>query len=204
MGLKLAENNGFLEQFNEARIFENKNFLCSTPKPAYGIKSDCFISEIGTGDDIMIGNKSIKDYHKIVCSGYRVVLCDVKKLPEIDVSDCLEVLLTNCDFSKQTHFVFKDNARVNLIMAKKLPPDIDFSQCSEVSLCSCNLVEQHNLSFKDGATVNLYKAYNLPSVLDASPCEDIDLYNTDFSMVERLIFKNRKQMENSHVKLSDD
>ena len=76
--------------------------------------------------------------------------------------------------------------------------------CSDVALHWCDLAPLTNLSFKNDAIVDLCGVQNLPPLLDVSKCAEIDFFNCDFQNVERIVFKNREQMEKSKAEFSDN
>ncbi len=137
--------------------------------------------------------------------GARVMLQYFKNLPDnIDFSKCSKVHLEFCNLSNLPHLRFKDGAEVDLKSVQKLPESVDFSQCSKVRLENSDLSHLLYLRFKEGAVVDLRESRDFPPQLDVSMCSQVKFWGCNLEDVEQLVFKNREQMEESGVKLSDD
>ena len=133
----------------------------------------------------------------------KVELYEVKFLKNINVSDCDELKLVDCNLSGISELNFKKGAKVDLNSSRYLPPHLDFSSCSEVNLAYCDLSKQNDLCFEEGAKVNLKQVQNFPARLDFSKCAFVNLEYCNFNDVKSVIFKNREQMIKSEIEFPD-
>ena len=134
----------------------------------------------------------------------KVELHEVKFWKNINVSDCDELKLVDCNLSGISELNFKNGAKVDLNGSKGLPPHLDFSSCSEVHLAYCDLSKQNDLCFAEGAMVNLKQVQYFPPRLDFSKCAFVNLEYCNFNDVKSVIFKNREQMIKSEIEFPDD
>ena len=135
----------------------------------------------------------------------------------IDFSNCDEVTLEDVSLKNTPHF--KNGAKV-LLRAMYIDKDMDVSNCNEVEFNRCDASSDAVLKFKDGADVvfdycqsfqgqidfsncNRLKVVNSRlrgenGTLDFSNCEVLKLKDVELYRTEQVVFKNRKQMEDSY------
>ena len=80
---------------------------------------------------------------------------------------------------------------------------LDFYNNASVVLKDCNLCNVKKIILRKGSSVDLRGAVYLPSDLDVSMCDIVQMNNTDISKVKELKFKNKKQMEDSKLKIPE-
>ena len=85
--------------------------------------------------------------------------------------------------------------KINFKNVGNLPAVVDVSRCAEVNLSGNDLADVAPLYFRKGAKVILNGVQNPPRNLDFSQCAEVDFDGADWHRTERLIFRNRKQME---------
>ena len=80
---------------------------------------------------------------------------------------------------------------------------LDFYNNASVVLKDCNLCNVKKIILRNGSSVDLRGAVYLPSDLDVSMCDIVKMNNTDISKVKELKFRNKKQMEDSKLKIPE-
>ena len=119
---------------------------------------------------------------------------------ETDFSGCDEVFLKNILFpwDYKLNLKFKDGAKVKLKHLSNVElSGLDFSKCDEVLIRHCEREGKSLMKFKDGAKVTL-ECFRHYCPIDFSNCEVLKLKDVELYQTERVVFKNRKQMEDSY------
>ena len=134
--------------------------------------------------------------------GAQVIFSKARNLPlNLDISMCEYVDFYRCDL-EGIKLKFRDNSRIYLNSVISLPTDLDVSMCKEIGLCGLNL-KYCNLKFKKGAIVSMISAKSLPEKLDVSMCGGVKMTGANVSNVKELKFKNKRQMEDSEIKIPE-
>ncbi|MCM1324736.1 MAG: hypothetical protein NC218_11500 [Acetobacter sp.] len=153
-----------------------------------------------------ISSSYLSGSHKKVYTCEDDVRPNINKLPTdcpIYFSDKM-VDLSELDLASFNHFIFSENATVDLVHCKNLPENLDVSKCSKVNFSHSDLAPVKNLTFKKGSTVILAYCNNIPQTLDLSMCDRINL-STGFGISLDLSFlKNFTFAKNSKVSLSNN
>ncbi|MBP3688244.1 MAG: hypothetical protein J6J35_07810 [Alphaproteobacteria bacterium] len=129
--------------------------------------------------------------------------------PQIDFTNCSEVILSGRDTSKippqklkegSSFYYMPRNSETNFYLNNLPPlyPNVDISRCQNVTIVSTDLKNIPDLKFKDGANINLSGCQNLPKNLDLSKCAAVSLSGCDLSTLKNITFK-----ENAVIDLSD-
>ena len=131
-----------------------------------------------------------------------VTLSSCYNFPQ-DFSSCRKVKLENCSLNSKQPLRFRDNAEVVLNDMYRVSIKGDFSNCRSVTSNFCDLSALDNLCFQDDAQVGFsYTA--LPEQVDVSRCSKVRVYECDFKKVKRLVFQNKKQMDDWRIKFPEN
>ena len=137
-----------------------------------------------------------------------VALSSCYNFPQ-DFSSCRKVKLENCNLNSKQPLRFRDNAEVVLNDMYHVSIKGDFSNCRSVTSNFCDLSALDNLCFQDDAQVGFsYTA--LPEQVDVSRCSKVRVYECDFKnecdfkKVKRLVFQNKKQMDDWRIKFPEN
>ena len=131
-----------------------------------------------------------------------VTLSSCYNFPQ-DFSSCRKVKLENCNLNSKQPLRFRDNAEVVLNDMYRVSIKGDFSNCRSVTSNFCDLSALDNLCFQDDAQVGFsYTA--LPEQVDVSRCSKVRVYECDFKKVKRLVFQNKKQMDDWRIKFPEN
>ena len=148
-------------------------------------------------DEVRIAESSFADDANLqLCEGSKLFITHSENLPtNLDVAQCAELTLQNCDLKKRTDFVFRDGAKVDFSYSKNLPDELDFSHCDEVDLSGCNLEYRCCPIFKKGAKVRLNHARNLSGNIDFSPCSELDMKRCSLSLLPNTMFAGAHKVD---------
>ena len=127
----------------------------------------------------------------------KITLSRTSCLPKVlDVSVCREADFSYCDFENVQDIRLSDGAVVDFSHARHLPSKLDVSCCADVNFSFCSL-NRMPLVFRAGAWLDFTHASHFPEKLDFSSCERVVLAHANLATVKKIVFKNRKQMEES-------
>ena len=119
-----------------------------------------------------------------------------------DLSAYSYVDLVETDLSDVPNMRLKDGVKASFSGCSGFREDFDFTAMAEAELIKCDFSSVDKLKFRDGADVTLWMDTHLPPVVDVSNCAKIIIARLkDCSRMEKIIFKNKAQMENNNVEL---
>ena len=122
-----------------------------------------------------------------------------------DLSAYSHVVLGEADLSDVPNMKLKDGVKATFSGCSGFRRDFDFTTMAEAQLIKCDFASVDNLKFREGADVTFWMSTHLPPVVDVSNCAKIAMFDLeDCSRMEKIIFKNKAQMENNHIKLPEN
>lgn len=98
--------------------------------------------------------------------------------------------------------IFAPNAKVNFNDVRRIPKNIDFRTLGDVGLRKAHLDGYNEVAFSKGATVNLSYIERGPRVLNVSMCKKCTLAGSTLYGTEKIIFRDKKQLEESQYNLN--
>lgn len=122
---------------------------------------------------------------------------------DLEVGTCKEILVSCYDKAQFEQWKYPTNA-LTFYSYEDLKGEVDLSLFHKVDMQVLNCKDVTGIWFAEGALVKMSGVVHLPKKIDFSPCAEVVLNGCDLSTVEQIIFKNREQMPNNDLRLSEN
>ncbi len=192
-----------LTPIKDWRYPENTLVFFTNKKSLYGNVNLSAYQEVNLCEKNLKAVTEIK-FRKSAKVNLREAQLPTQKGLKMDFSQCAEVTLIGCDLAGLEELKFASGAWADLCSAVNFPKKTDFSQCGTLYLTNCSLRDFDNIVLPKNGRVNLAGCHDLPKVMDFSSCSQVNLKACQWKGVQKVIFRDRRQMENSEVSFPDD
>ena len=122
---------------------------------------------------------------------------------DLELAACKEILVSCYDKAQLERWKYPPDT-LTFCSYEDLVGEVDLSLFHKVDMQVCDYKNVTELRFAEGAQIQMSGVVNLPKKLDFSQCAEVVLNDCDLSSVEHIIFKNRAQMLQNDLRLSDN
>ena len=172
-----------------------KEIVCDNGLDIFNVENLSSDIVISYDTSLHIGQVDLTGFDGIrIRDDSNVYFTDVSGFPSnFDISKCHKARFRKCDLSKMPEQNL-ENVKCLRVFECDIPSWINVSHCTEVIFSGCDFRDVEKLELPIGGSLEMVCCKNLPKVLDFSRCDGVEIVNTDFSGVEKLIFKDKEQM----------
>ena len=189
LGRKLADDNGFSQEFSQTKFLQDGDFLLSASKLSRGLLSP----------RVSFKNECLENYDKFISNAVNLEFFDVTGLPEVmDFPFAQEIRFVNVDLANVKTFKYPENIKAGFVNVSNLPADFGEKNYRRLYLSHCSLPKNIHFTFNDDASIIFNDVNNLPQDLDLTKGTDVCLNYCNLSVLKNVIFKDGAIVDFSH------